>query len=405
MPTSILDSLRRMVTPSMVSQLSGLYGAPAPAIEKGLTAAIPAILAPLATLADDRNVMSQVFALVKDPAIDLALIDSPDRLIERAKVTTSDPGIYGRFQSLVFGSGVTSLTEGLSRFAGLRASTTSSLLALVTPLALSCLNRIVREEKLDANGLARRLAGEKSSILSALPAGLSQLVTKRPAITAEIPRATRAYDRDVEDTVAGPASVAARSAIAWVIPALLALLAVGGLYAMLRSNRPTETTRLASTTPAAVGTSGYVSRSLPGGADLRFRSNGTEARLLASIEGSAPITRDTWFEFDRLNFETDSARLRADSREQLENVASILKAYPQVRVKIGGYTDNSGDPASNRRLSEARAIAVMNGIKDLGVGADRLEAEGYGDQHPIGDNSTPEGRAMNRRVAISVIDK
>ena len=106
-----------------------------------------------------------------------------------------------------------------------------------------------------------------------------------------------------------------------------------------------------------------------------------------------------------MNFETDSARIRADSQEQLRNTASILNAYPQIHVKIGGYTDNSGDAAANRRLSEERAIAVMNALKGDGITADRVEAEGYGDQHPIADNSTPEGRARNRRVAIRVISR
>jgi outer membrane protein OmpA-like peptidoglycan-associated protein len=106
-----------------------------------------------------------------------------------------------------------------------------------------------------------------------------------------------------------------------------------------------------------------------------------------------------------VNFETDSARVRADSQEQLRNTAAILSAYPQIHVKIGGYTDNSGDPAANRRLSEERATAVMNALKDNGITADRLEAEGHGDQHPIADNSTPEGRARNRRVAIRVTSR
>ena len=145
-----------------------------------------------------------------------------------------------------------------------------------------------------------------------------------------------------------------------------------------------------------------MTRSLPGGSDLRVPSTGTEARLLNFIESATPASRETWFEFDRLNFETDSARIRADSQEQLRNTAAILKVYPQVRVKIGGYTDNSGDPAANRRLSEERAMAVMNALKDDGVAVDCLEAEGYGDQHPIADNSTPEGRARNRRVAIRI---
>jgi K(+)-stimulated pyrophosphate-energized sodium pump len=71
-------------------------------------------------------------------------------------------------------------------------------------------------------------------------------------------------------------------------------------------------------------------------------------------------------------------------------------------VKIGGYTDNSGDPAANLRLSQARADSVMNELRTMGVGGDRLEAEGYGDQHPIADNATADGRAKNRRVAVRV---
>ena len=191
----------------------------------------------------------------------------------------------------------------------------------------------------------------------------------------------------------------------WLIPALLALLAIGALYAMLRRDRVPETTQATVSGPAPVGTSGYVTRTLPGGTDVRVPPTGTEARLLNFIESPAPADRETWFEFDRLNFETDSARLREDSQEQLRNIASILKAYPQVRAKIGGYTDNSGDPGANRRLSEARAMAVMNTLKDNGIAADRLEAEGYGDQHPIADNSTPDGRARNRRVAIRVTSR
>jgi outer membrane protein OmpA-like peptidoglycan-associated protein len=193
--------------------------------------------------------------------------------------------------------------------------------------------------------------------------------------------------------------------MAWLIPALLALLAIGALYTMLRRDRVPETSQAAISGPAPVGTTGYVTRALPGGTDVRVPSTGTEARLLNFIESSAPASRETWFEFDRLNFETDSARIREDSQEQLRNTAAILKAYPQVRAKIGGYTDNSGDPGANRRLSEARAMAVMTTLKDNGIAADRLVAEGYGDQHPIADNSTPEGRARNRRVAIRVTSR
>jgi K(+)-stimulated pyrophosphate-energized sodium pump len=103
-----------------------------------------------------------------------------------------------------------------------------------------------------------------------------------------------------------------------------------------------------------------------------------------------------------LVFDTDSATLRPESQEQLQNIAAIRKAYPNVRVKIGGYTDSTGDPDANLRLSQARANTVTAELARLGVSSDRMQAEGYGAQHPVADNSTEEGRARNRRISIQV---
>jgi outer membrane protein OmpA-like peptidoglycan-associated protein len=82
-----------------------------------------------------------------------------------------------------------------------------------------------------------------------------------------------------------------------------------------------------------------------------------------------------------------------------------MKAYPTAHIKIGGYTDNSGDASSNLGLSQQRAESVMQQLTTLGIAPDRMEAKGYGEQHPIADNSTEEGRARNRRVAVQVTQK
>ena len=82
-----------------------------------------------------------------------------------------------------------------------------------------------------------------------------------------------------------------------------------------------------------------------------------------------------------------------------------MQAYPAVRVKIGGYTDNSADSAYNLKLSQERAEAATDRIATLGVDRSRLEAEGYGEAHPIADNATPQGRQRNRRVDIRVTNK
>ena len=74
-------------------------------------------------------------------------------------------------------------------------------------------------------------------------------------------------------------------------------------------------------------------------------------------------------------------------------------------MKLGGYTDNIGDPAANLRLSQKRAETTMSELVKLGIDAKRLEAEWYGDKHPVADNSTEEGRQKNRRIDVRVTNK
>jgi outer membrane protein OmpA-like peptidoglycan-associated protein len=89
----------------------------------------------------------------------------------------------------------------------------------------------------------------------------------------------------------------------------------------------------------------------------------------------------------------------------LGNIAEILKAYPAVHVKIGGYTDNVGDEAHNLILSSDRASTTMQQTRRLGIDKSRLTSEGYGKDHPVADNSTEEGRQRNRRIDLRVTKK
>ena len=105
-----------------------------------------------------------------------------------------------------------------------------------------------------------------------------------------------------------------------------------------------------------------------------------------------------------VNFETNSAKLTADSQATLDHVAFTLKDWSQVRVEIGGYTDASGDESHNLELSQARAEAVRDFLISQGVDASRLEAKGYGEADPIADNKSARGRAKNRRVELTKIE-
>lgn len=151
------------------------------------------------------------------------------------------------------------------------------------------------------------------------------------------------------------------------------------------------------------GANGMVKYTLPGGAVIEVAKDGLESKMLSFINAKdAAIDKGLWFDFDRLSFVTASSELTPDSKAQVASAVSILKAYPAVGIKVGGYTDNQGDAEANLKLSDKRAKRVMEEMVADGVAAGRIEAEGYGEAHPIGDNATPEGRTKNRRTSLSI---
>jgi len=99
-----------------------------------------------------------------------------------------------------------------------------------------------------------------------------------------------------------------------------------------------------------------------------------------------------------VNFESGSASLTPDSYVILDQVVKSLKAYPEVRVEIAGHTDNVGKDDLNLKLSEKRAASVKLYLVNAGIGADRIEAKGYGESNPVSTNKTAAGRAENRRI-------
>ena len=106
----------------------------------------------------------------------------------------------------------------------------------------------------------------------------------------------------------------------------------------------------------------------------------------------------------RINFTTGKATILSDSYPVLDDVAQVLKDYPNIRVEIGGHTDNVGDDAGNQRLSKSRADAVFEYLLKRGVRADRLVTVGFGETRPIDTNMTDAGKLANRRVEFLILD-
>jgi outer membrane protein OmpA-like peptidoglycan-associated protein len=101
-------------------------------------------------------------------------------------------------------------------------------------------------------------------------------------------------------------------------------------------------------------------------------------------------------------FETGSAKIKNASYADLDRLVAILKKHPEVKARIEGHTDSSGNAAKNLSLSKARAKSVADYLVSHGEPQDHISSEGYGITKPVATNDTKEGRAENRRVAIVV---
>ncbi len=104
------------------------------------------------------------------------------------------------------------------------------------------------------------------------------------------------------------------------------------------------------------------------------------------------------------NFAFNKASLRPTGKAKLDEDAKMLVAYPDIKIKISGYTDNIGSVAYNKRLSDRRANTVFRYLQSKGVKADRMTMQGYGKTHFIASNKTAAGRAKNRRVEIETLN-
>lgn len=125
---------------------------------------------------------------------------------------------------------------------------------------------------------------------------------------------------------------------------------------------------------------------------------------LVKNKDQAVLDPNKWFTIENLYFETGASELRPGSEAQLLNLVEILDSYPTMRIKLGGYTDNSGNEESNLKLSNLRAQTAKLKLLELGIAGDRVEAEGYGAQYPVcAANDTDECMAKNRRIDVRVL--
>ena len=412
MASSMMDAILGMITPDMKQSLASRLGEAPQAVQNGLGAATAATLGGLATKATDSGFLSQITGLLGGGTGQSLLGSLPSIASGGPTGATSD--LVNKFLPMVFGSQQNQVVNAISQQAGLSSASGLGMLKMAIPLVLAYFSKLHNAGSLTTSSLGSMLRAEAPNLHGYLPSGLYTPGTLGAAA-------------NTIGTTAGRAETAVRSTVAtatprprWLVPAAI-LGALVLAWLVIRSmSGPREVVQPAATyvPPAApamksavnTGTAAWASLGdmmkvkLPDGQELNVPSLGVEKRLVSYLDSNPTVGSDkTWFEFDRLLFDTGQATLQPASQEQLGNIAAILKAYPNVKVKIGGYTDNTGDAAANQTLSQQRADTVMGQLVTLGVDPSRMTSQGYGQDNPVADNSTDEGRQKNRRIALEVV--
>jgi len=334
----------------------------------------------------------------------------------------------------LFGDKTSSIANAVSEYAGVKASSAYSLLAMITPVILGLLGKHSNEGNLNPSGFSAFMNNQKSKLAAFIPAGLGTYLSSFGLTDFQLNSSSSSNTTrpSVQNYASKPpAKKEANSTPGWLLPLIFGILLAAVLwyfFGMKGCNNNTTVTDTAqavtpivpdSSAPAiAKGTIDSVSGdylynvgkiiviNLPNGTVLNVGEFSTEAKLvnfLMDKDAMIDTVNGNWFEFTNVRFKTGGAEISDTSLQQLKNFVLIARAFPSAQFKIGGYTDNTGDSAMNVNLSQKRAEAVYSKTISLGAAKSSITgAKGYGPQYPIGDNTTIVGRAMNRRVAINV---
>jgi len=404
MATNLIELITNEFSSDIVGKIGSFLGEDTSKITKGIGGVVPAILSGLLTKGSTQSGASDILNLIKGGNFGERSLKNIGSALSGGNDTNDLLKSGSSILGTLFGSKLGGIENLISSFSGLGKGSASSLLSMAVPFVMGILGKQVSSSGLNASGLMNLLGSQKGFLEKLAPAGLANALG-----LSSLSNIGGSTINMVEETTKKSSSF-----LKWLIPLILAFVII---FFLLKdcNNKTVEsetgsldsvTTEVTKTVDALTSLGAFGEFTLPSGIKLNIPEFGVERKLISFVEDKTkPVDKTTWFTFDRLEFETGGTNLKPSSQEQLKNIAEILKAFPAVELKIGGYTDNTGSAQTTLRLSQQRADNTMAELVKLGVNKSRLSAEGYGDQHPVADNATEEGRQKNRRIDLRVTNK
>ena len=428
MSLNLIDLIKGQLGPALVSQAASQLGESESGISKAISGLLPAVVGGLANNSNNTSVLDAITGA------------SSSGLLSNLLGSSANNSLITTVLSAIFGDKVSGLINAISNFSGISSTSTSSLLNLVTGATLGSVGKYATDNNLSASGITSLLGDQKGVLSSLLPAGLSlaslglgaeKWFDKTKETISSV--ASTAKDNIAEDVATAKEKIdVTKSEIKedfndnngggsfwkWLLPLLLLALAAWFLWKQCNKAKVDETIvatgaaadslgdKIDSATTAIVN---KVDEAIDlNGVTLKGYKGGFEDKMIAFLKSGDytkatddSALKDTWFDFDHVNFKFGSSTELESGQGQLDNLVAILKAYPDAKIKIGGYTDKVGNEAANVKLSQERADYIKKYLTDKGVGAQVIDAEGYGSKFATQPaTATDEERAADRKMAI-----
>jgi outer membrane protein OmpA-like peptidoglycan-associated protein len=417
MSFNLIDAAKGLFTSELVSKASSFLGESETGVSKAISGIVPTVLSGLVNKASSHEGASTVSHMVDEQA-NAGVLDGLGNFFG-----SDGGGLLSKGAGLLtslFGSKADGIGSLISNFAGVKSSTASSLLSMALPAVLGLIGKHTGGG--GASSVASLLSSQKDNIAAAVPSGLNLGSVLSGWSGTTTTAATGAAAEVSHHAAAVTETAGGGGAMKFLLPLfLLAALAVGAWYlwgggsgkgehetAAVTDSAQKSTAAEATATVAAPEAKESLKVKLVNGTEIEAYKGGIEDKLVAFLGTDykalgADSLKNIWFDFDNLNFKTASAELTPESQKQVDNMTAILKAYPALKLKIGGYTDKVGNEAANVKLSGARATAVKDALTKAGVGAQVTGAEGYGSQFAKFAADAPESdRVKDRHVSVSV---
>ena len=407
MSNNLLELINENITGDVVSKLANFLGESPNNTSSALSSAIPSILAGLVNKGTDTQGASTILSLLNQGSHDGGILNNLLAAFSGGEETSKLLTTGATLLSSIFGPKADGVANLIASASGISKTSSNSLLGLLMPLVFGVLGKTVKSEGISsAAGLVSFLGKQSGFFKKFLPAGLSSILGLAN-LNDLGKKASATATHVVEER-----SSSIGKFLPWLLlPLLFALF----WYFLKNIEKPEPTVPVVSApdvsmpkivAPVVEKVGNFFETTLSSGFAIKGAQEGIEKKLIIFIQDTGKAVNETiWFTMDGITFDTDKATLTPESSVQENNIAEILKAFPNVKIKIGGYTDNTGDANHNLTLSEERANTVKNELVADGIDASRLEAKGYGSEHPVATNETEEGRQQNRRIDINVTAK